>query len=147
VNPFDWFDSPEYKRMQRKKRIHVRPRETPGAVAVHLVFAGHGYVVNMGSLKKSMATALSMADSLIELWDAANPTVVFKGAATLAPLTAQEARVASADGGTFDRQQFREDHALIVETCFDLIRRCEDPDVRAKAARLLQSVGHTPSAK
>jgi hypothetical protein len=121
--------------------------EVPGAVAVHLVFAGHGYVVNMGSLKKSMATALGMADSLIELWHAEHPTVVFKGAATLAPLTAQEARVASADGGTFDRRQFREDHALIVRACYEEIRRCEDPEVRVQAARLLQSVEHTPSAK
>jgi len=75
-----------------------------------------------------------------------NPTVAFKGATTLAPLTAQEARVASADGGTFDAKQFREDHSLIVETCFDLIRNSQDPEVRIQAAQVLQSVGHTPSA-
>ena len=137
------FDSPEYKRMRRDQRIHAMPA-APGTVAVHLVFAAHAYVVNQGTLNKSMAEARKLAHRLMEQWDTANPTTMIQRHATLRPITAQQARVVSDDGGVFDPQQFQADYDLIVQTCFEAIRHCNDPEVRMQAAHLLQCVGYIP---
>jgi hypothetical protein len=137
------FDSPEYDHMKRDQRIHVMPAER-GAVAVHLVFAARGYVVNHGTLTKSMAEARRLAHRLIEHWDAENPAPMVQRHATLRPITAQQARAVSSDGGTFNPQQFEADYALIVQTCYDAIRECPDPTVRMQAAHVLQSVGYIP---
>ncbi|CAJ0680005.1 hypothetical protein R82526_00493 [Ralstonia mannitolilytica] len=135
------FGSPEHKRMQRDQRIHVMPA-SPGTVAVHLVFAARGYVVNHGTLTKSMGEARKLAHKLMEQWDAANSSPLQRHA-TLRPITAQQAGAASNDGA-FDAAQFQADYELIVQTCYDAICHCPDADVRMQAAHLLQSVGYIP---
>jgi len=137
------FDSVEYTRMQRDRRIHAMP-SFPGTVAVHLVFNARGYVVNRGSLKKSMAEARELAHRLIEEYDATDSNPALAPHATLSPITAQQARVVSNDGGTFDAEHMEAEYALTVRVCYEAIRDCDDPEVRMQAAHLLQRVGYVP---
>ncbi|WP_454756892.1 hypothetical protein [Cupriavidus campinensis] len=135
------FDSAEYVRMQRDRRIHAMP-SVPGAVAVHLVFNARGYVVNHGSLKKSMAVARELAHTLMEQFDAEDNNPAFAPHATLNPITAQGARTVCDDGGTFDAQQLGTDYAQIVRGCYQAIQESDDPAVRTQAAHLLQHIGY-----
>ncbi|WP_019448054.1 hypothetical protein [Cupriavidus sp. BIS7] len=143
MNRFVSFDSAEYRRMQRDRRIHDMP-SVPGAVAVHLVFNARGYELSHGSLKKSMAEARKLAHRLIEEYDGTDSNPGLAPHATLSPITAQQARVASNDGGTFDVEQFEATREFIVQACYREIRDCDDPEVRMQAAHLLQCIGYIP---
>ncbi|MGT2505495.1 hypothetical protein [Cupriavidus basilensis] len=140
------FDSAEYRRMQRDRRIHAMP-SVPGAVAVHLVFDVHNYVVNHGSLKKSMAAARALVHRLIEEFDATDSNPAFAPHATLSPIAAQQARMVSNDGGALDVEQMEATYAMIVHGCYEAIRECDDPAVRMQAADLLQRIGYIPPRK
>ncbi|PLP98741.1 hypothetical protein [Cupriavidus pauculus] len=140
------FDSAEYRRVQRDRRIHAMP-SVPGAVAVHLVFDVHNYVVNHGSLKKSMAAARVLVHRLIEEFDATDSNPAFAPHATLSPITAQQARVVRKGGGAIDVEEMATTYAVIVQGCYEAIRDCDDPAVRMQAAHLLQSIGYIPPRK
>ena len=46
-----------------------------------------------------------------------------------------------------DPAQFRSDYDLIVLTCFEVIRDCDEPQVRMEAARILHGLNPIPWRK
>jgi hypothetical protein len=75
---------------QREQRIHVRPGPA-NAVAVHLVFNGLGYVVNEGSLSRSMTAAWKLVHTVMEDFDC-QPSYLQRHA-TITPVAAERACV------------------------------------------------------
>jgi hypothetical protein len=148
-----YFDSPEYKQMQRERRIHVMPR-VPGASAVHVVFAEQAHIVERGKLSASMAEARRLVHQLMEQHDAKTgeqfdagvpASSIFHPHATLRPIPAHELRAMRTSGvRVLDPVQLRADYDLIVQTCFEAIRDCGEPEVRMQAAHILHEVGFIP---
>lgn len=137
-------DSPKFKQMQRERRIHAMPR-LPGASAVHVVFADHALVVERGNLSASMAEARRLVHQLMEQFDTDNRTWEYERHATLRPIPARELRAMRTSGvRVLDPAQLRADYDLIVQTCFEAIRDCDEPEVRMQAAHILQEVGFIP---
>ena len=96
------FSSPLGRHMQREQRIHVCPGPA-NAVAVHAVFDGLGYVVNEGSLSRSMTAARKLVHRVMEESDG-EPSYIQRHA-TLAPITAAQACVVCNTGGTRERRK------------------------------------------
>lgn len=139
-----YFDSPEYKQMQRERRIHVMPR-VQGASAVHVVFAEHNHIVERGKLSASMAEARRLVHQLMEQFDTNTPAWGLECHATLRPIPAHELRAMRTAGvRVLDPVQLRADYDLIVQTCFEAIRDCDEPEVRMQAAHILHEVGFIP---
>lgn len=144
MNTVVWPDSPEYKQMRRERRIHVMPR-VPGATAVHLVFDSHSVIVERGKLSASVAEARRLAHQLMEQFDTDAPAWESERHATLQPVTAQQVRTMRTSGvRVLDPAQLRAAYDLIVQTCFEAIRDCGEPEVRTQAAHILHSVGFIP---
>lgn len=97
------FDSAEYKKETRELRMHICPGPC-NAVAVHLVFDALGYVVNQGSLPRSMRAARNLAHRLMQEHDA-GPLAYWERRATLRPITAEQALVANNTGGMRERRK------------------------------------------
>lgn len=139
---------PQDRRIQRAHRIDYR-LGSPYAenVAVLISFCGHDYVVNNGTKRESMREALELAHTLLELWDA-NPELPFPVHVALEPIDADRASRLSLSARTFDAARYASeqdaDRALIVQSCYDVIRDCPTAKARVEAARLLQRIGHVP---
>lgn len=146
-----YWDSAEGERLMREKRIHEMPG-VKGASAVHLVFDSHSVIVERGKLSASMAEARRLVHQFMEQHDAEMRARFNAGApaslvshATLSPITAKKANALRTMGALrLSPAEYRADHEQIVLTCYEVIRDCDDPQVRMQAAHLLQSVGDLP---
>jgi len=146
-----WSDSPEGRRIDREKRIHQMD-SVKGAVAVHLVYNQNSIIVARGTLSASMAEARRLVHLLMEKNEdelrarfSAGLKTPQSPHATLAPISPRRVKALLAMGWKmFDPADYRAHHEQIVQTCFEVIAECDDPQVRLEAARLLQRVGTLP---
>jgi hypothetical protein len=144
MNHSIYSDSPEYKQMQRERRIHVMPG-VRGASAVHVVFAGQAHIVERGKLTASVAEARRLVHQLMEQFDTEDPAGGYECHATIQPITAHELRAMRTSGvRVLDPVQLQADYDLIVQACYEAIRDSGEPEVRMQAAHILHSVGFIP---